>query len=147
MWLGIGFPWVPKSVKETYHQLPFSVLLPRIRQADYIIQRLTAGMDVLGSRWVSCAGVKAGALFSYAKAETVSIAPSANVAAMDASLALMVRLFPEELRLLLRASLAGHVTGDETAVRRQVIREERAQPFDVVAPVAVQLAGDAEPAH
>ena len=48
---------------------------------------------------------------------------------------------------LLLCSLSRHVAGDEAAIGRQVIREQRAQRFVVIAPVAVQFACDAEPTH
>jgi len=48
--------------------------------------------------------------------------------------------------LLLRGSLS-HKARHEVPVVRDVDREEVAQALDVVAPVAVQLAGDAEPVH
>lgn len=40
-----------------------------------------------------------------------------------------------------------HVTGDEAAIGGQMIREESAQALDVIPPIAMQLASDAEPAH
>src|SRR5574343_1801558 len=49
------------------------------------------------------------------------------------------------------ASLLGVVDGgvavDQVAVVRDVVGEQRAQALDVVAPVAVEFAGDAEPGH
>ena len=45
--------------------------------------------------------------------------------------------------LLLRAH--GQVAVDEARVIRQVIGKQRVQTFDVISPVAMQLAGDARP--
>lgn len=39
------------------------------------------------------------------------------------------------------------IAGHQIAVVRDMVGEQRAQAFDVVAPVAVQFAGDAEPGH
>ena len=41
----------------------------------------------------------------------------------------------------------GQVAVDEATVIRQVIGKQRAQTFDVIAPVAVHLARDAKPRH
>ncbi len=39
------------------------------------------------------------------------------------------------------------IAGHQIAIIRNVVGAQRSQPFDIVAPVAVQLAGHAEPSH
>jgi len=50
-----------------------------------------------------------------------------------------VQIAPSHFRQLSR-----HAAGDEAAVGRKVIGEERAEAFDVVAPVALDPAGGAD---
>src|SRR5687767_7093928 len=45
------------------------------------------------------------------------------------------------------ASLPGEVAGHQVSIVWNVVREQLAQALDVVAPITVQLAGDAEPVH
>lgn len=46
-----------------------------------------------------------------------------------------------------RNRLAGRVAGDQAPVGRQVIREQRRQPVDVVAPVPMEFTRHPKPCH
>ncbi|MNV86833.1 hypothetical protein D3C71_1808910 [compost metagenome] len=47
----------------------------------------------------------------------------------------------------LAGSLGGGVAADQVAVVGDVVGEQRSQPLDVVAPIAMQFAGETKPGH